>query len=66
MNPLDQSELERLHAFYVASNETDLDAAWADGQRRAIHALQSRIDRINRLTRADYERAHGVNQEVQP
>ncbi|ODT97431.1 MAG: hypothetical protein ABS82_00300 [Rhodanobacter sp. SCN 67-45] len=62
MNPLDQHELEHLHRFYVASNESDLDAAWADGQRRAIRALQSRIDRIQRLTRADYERAHGVNQ----
>jgi hypothetical protein len=64
MSPLDQQELERLHAFYVASNESDLDAAWADGQRRATHTLQMRIDRINRLTRADYERAHGVNQEI--
>ena len=65
MNHLDQQELERMHSFYAASNEPDLDAAWADGQRRAIRTLQLRIDRIKRLTRADYERCNGVNQGSQ-
>lgn len=63
MNMLDTHELERLHAYYLASGERDLDAAWADGQRRAIRALQLRIDRINRLTREDYETHYGIKRE---
>ena len=62
MNPLDRRELESLHSFYVASNKTDLDEAWEEAKHNAIRALQFRIERIYRLTRADYEFYNGVNQ----
>lgn len=60
MNPADQQTLETLHKFYAASVEPDLDAAWADGQRRATRGLQNKIDDINRLTRADYEQHFNI------
>lgn len=63
MSMLDTYELDRLHAYYAASDERDLDAAWADAQCRAIRVLQQRIDRINRLTRADYEKHNGIKRE---
>lgn len=59
-------DVEFLHAYFVASNEKDLDAAFEDGKRRAIKTLDNRIvdmlhriERIQMITRADYNRHAG-------
>lgn len=49
--------LERLHPFYVASDEPDLDAAFEDGKRRYIRSLERDIELIRQSTRHDYESA---------
>lgn len=45
-----------VHPYYVASDETDLDAAFEDGKRRAILVLERRIEQVRGMARADYER----------
>ena len=47
--------LERLHPFYVASDETDLDAAFAEGQRRYLRSLEREMALVRQATRADYD-----------
>lgn len=55
MNPLVMHDLRFVHNYYRASKETDLDAAFEDGKRRAIKVLSNQVQRIENLTRADYE-----------
>lgn len=51
-----------VHPYYSASHEVDLDAAFADGKRRAIRVLEKRIDQVSKMVRADYERELCPNQ----
>jgi hypothetical protein len=41
----------------------DLDAAFEDGKRRAILSLEARIERVRITTRADYNKAFGIEQD---
>jgi hypothetical protein len=52
-----------LHKFFVASDLPDLDAAFEDGKQRAISSLEARIARIRTTTRADYNKAFGIEME---
>ena len=49
--------LERLHPFYVASDEADLDAAFDDGKRRFLRTLEREAEQVRLATRSDYESA---------
>ncbi|HEV2540249.1 MAG TPA: hypothetical protein VGU03_11130 [Frateuria sp.] len=49
-----------LHPFFVASELPDLDDAFEDGKQRAIRSLEARIDRVRITTRADYNKAFGI------
>lgn len=49
--------LERLHPFYVASDAPDLDAAFAEGQRRYLRSLEREMELVKQATRADYDSA---------
>jgi hypothetical protein len=57
-------DLEFLHPYFVASKETDLDKAFEDGKQRAISTIDRQIEmlrqkaeRIELITRDDYNRA---------
>lgn len=49
--------LNRLHPFYVASNERDLDLSFEDGKHRYIRSLECEIEQVKNATRQDYESA---------
>ncbi len=49
--------LERLHPFYVASDNPDLDAAFDEGKRRYLRSLERESELVGLATRQDYESA---------
>ena len=58
---------EFMHAYYIASDKTDLDEAWADAQslavqalRRQMRSIEARIDQVFCATRAEYERVSSM------
>jgi hypothetical protein len=55
-----------LHPFFAASEQKDLDAAFEDGKARAIRSLEARIERVRNTTRADYNKAFGIDEKVTP
>lgn len=57
------SDIQFLHPYYVASDLKDLDAAFEDGKQRAIATLEKQIARIKSLSRADYNKYHGIEEE---
>ncbi|NIJ84431.1 hypothetical protein FHY35_001386 [Xanthomonas arboricola] len=47
---------DRLHSYYVASDQKNLDAAFDDGKHRYLSWLEREVQIVKSATRSDYER----------